>query len=318
VNWLRWRRFDGRRVSFAWFVVLRAARADGVRFTLTSGKRTLREQMALFRQNMVRVGVPKPGHPLTAFPSPIAPHIRRGSPAHALDVNALDGGETRLQRWLESKGVSVSNPVPGEAWHMEVAVGQLVRLAVRELRAHRKAKAVAARKARALREARRKKATASSHRARYTGAIWEHAQRLNLPFALALALVEQESTFRNVWGGDPPPNGETVGLRGRPVSQERYRMYKRARDRGGKGKGGMQGVGPLQLTWWELQDRADKRGGAWKAEHNIAVGLEHLASLIRAHGEAEGIARYNGSGPAAARYSREVREKQAVWRRRLR
>lgn len=120
--------FDGHRVSNPWWRVLTAARADGVRFVLNSGRRTLAEQWRLYR-NPPRDsnGRPVP----VAFPSPNAPHIMVGRYAHAIDVNALDGGETRLQAWLEKHGVDVSNPVIGEAWHMVVPERQLVALAKR-------------------------------------------------------------------------------------------------------------------------------------------------------------------------------------------
>ena len=111
--------------------MLTAARKDGVQFTVTSGHRTLREQAALFRRNMQRVGTRwarRPGRPLTAFPSPTAPHIRVGRSAHALDVDALDGGEARLQRWLQRQGARPTNPVPGEAWHLEVPPADLKKL----------------------------------------------------------------------------------------------------------------------------------------------------------------------------------------------
>lgn len=91
----------------------------------------MREQLALFRQNMHLVAgrfVPRPRRPLTAKPTPFAPHILVGRANHAIDVNALDGGEARLQRWLESHGATVTNPVPGEAWHMVISGRDLARL----------------------------------------------------------------------------------------------------------------------------------------------------------------------------------------------
>jgi GH24 family phage-related lysozyme (muramidase) len=130
--------FDGKRVSGPWKRVLDEARAHGVRFLLTSGRRSMAEQWALYRQNMVRPGVPKPGRPLTAFPNPTAPHIRVGRADHALDVNALDGGENRLQAWLSKHNVMTTNPVPGEAWHLEASSGDLKRFAERIKREHRK------------------------------------------------------------------------------------------------------------------------------------------------------------------------------------
>ena len=119
---------NGVRVSTQWLVVLRAADRAGVRFTVNSGHRTMREQARLFRQNMRWNGsrwVPKPGRPLTAFPSPTAPHIRIGNPAHALDASTLDGGERRLEAWLDRPGATAENTVPGEAWHLELSRAEL-------------------------------------------------------------------------------------------------------------------------------------------------------------------------------------------------
>jgi hypothetical protein len=120
--------FQGKRVSRTWRRVLRRASKD-INFTLNSGRRTLREQWKLFRQNMYGVGRPRPGRPYTAFPSPIAPHIRVGRFDHALDVEPSDGGEQRLQNWLARHGVSSTNNVPGESWHLEATAWQLLRLA---------------------------------------------------------------------------------------------------------------------------------------------------------------------------------------------
>lgn len=121
-------RIDGHRVSPEWHDVLSAARADHVQFVLNSGQRTMSEQLALYVQNMSG-GRPRPGRPLTARPTPWAPHIRVGRPDHALDVSTLDGGETDLQRWLERRGATVTNPVPGEPWHLEIPQPDLLRLA---------------------------------------------------------------------------------------------------------------------------------------------------------------------------------------------
>lgn len=127
-------RFDGHRVSKRWYRVLRRARREGVRFSVISARRTLAEQWRLFRQNMYWNGwryVPRPGRPLTAFPSPFAPHIRRGRANHALDINTRDGGEYRLQSWLSRQGAHPTNPVRGEPWHLELGAWDLRRLARR-------------------------------------------------------------------------------------------------------------------------------------------------------------------------------------------
>jgi hypothetical protein len=79
----------------------------------------------------------------------------------------------------------------------------------------------------------------------------------------------------------------------------------------------MQGVGPCQLTWWELQDKADRYGGCWIAQHNIRVGFETLAGHIAAKGEHHGLAAYNGTGEAAQEYARSVRRRMEKWHERL-
>jgi hypothetical protein len=119
--------FDGNNVSAEWNVVLLAARADGVRFRLNDGRRTMAEQWA--RYNVYR----RYGHPIAAFPSPTAPHIRLGRPDHALDINALDGGADRFDRWCTECGFPLDNTVRSEAWHKEIRGGPstLRRLAAR-------------------------------------------------------------------------------------------------------------------------------------------------------------------------------------------
>ena len=124
--------YQGKRVSRTWRRILRAAERDGVDIVLNSGRRTMAEQRALFNRNMLRVGVPKAGHPLTAFPNPLAPHIRAGRPDHAIDVDMFKAdGVKALAAWLRKRGVNASFPVPGEGWHLEAPAVQLLRLAAR-------------------------------------------------------------------------------------------------------------------------------------------------------------------------------------------
>lgn len=128
-------RFDGKPVSTDWDSVLTHARRMGVKFHLNSGRRTMLEQTALFRANMMRSGtrwVQRPGRPLTAWPLPTAPHIRVGRQAHAIDVQTP--GETNLQRFLQKEGLHPTNPVRGEPWHLEVPESELRRYA-RKVRA---------------------------------------------------------------------------------------------------------------------------------------------------------------------------------------
>jgi hypothetical protein len=124
-------RFDGRKVSTSWDIVLTHARRMGVRFELDSGRRTMTEQWALWRNYR------KYGRPVAAFPNPNAPHIRTGRQAHAIDVNSLDGGETRLEHFLRKEGLHPTNPVRDESWHLEVPESSLRRYA-QKVRARQK------------------------------------------------------------------------------------------------------------------------------------------------------------------------------------
>ena len=109
--------FDGSAVSTPWFVVLTAARRNGVRFRLNSGRRSMAQQLALYRAYRAGRGN------LAAFPSPFAPHIRVGRDDHALDVNALDGGAARLDAWCTERGFPLDHTVRNEPWHVELRGG---------------------------------------------------------------------------------------------------------------------------------------------------------------------------------------------------
>jgi hypothetical protein len=151
---------------------------------------------------------------------------------------------------------------------------------------------------------------AKHHGANYSLRIIREARRAKVPISLAFAIVEQESNFQNVFGHDP-----TIFVGAGKVTKEKYLAYKK--QRGSRGQGGMQGVGPMQLTWYEFQDDADRLGGCWVAANNIRVGLTLLGKLIVNHGTRTGVARYNGTGPQANRYATEVLEKQEKWHRRF-
>lgn len=136
--------------------------------------------------------------------------------------------------------------------------------------------------------------------------ILEARKHPEIPVSLAFALIEQESGFKNIFGHDGVHN---PAKKGGSVTKKTYAAYKVWR----KQNLGMQGVGPGQLTWFELQDEADRRGGCWKPRYNIEVSIEHLAALIRQNGLVDGIAQYNGSGLAATAYSVSVRNKARRW-----
>jgi hypothetical protein len=150
---------------------------------------------------------------------------------------------------------------------------------------------------------------------RYEAIVVREARRSRLPVALACAVLEKETGFRNVFGHDAvrnpvksPPGGLLA------VTADHYRRYLRHRRQGL----GNQGVGPMQLTSPGLQDRADQLGGCWQPGPNIRVGLEFLAGNIRRMGLRAGVVAYNGSGPAAQRYADDVLARARVWDKRLR
>lgn len=128
------------------------------------------------------------------------------------------------------------------------------------------------------------------------------AKRAGLRLDYACAMLQKESGGgSNVFGHDP-----TIFVGAGTVTKAKYMDYKRRRVASGNRL--MQGVGPTQLTYYTLQDRADAQGGCWKPRINMRVGFKHLADHISRYGEADGARRYNGSGPAAVAYSKEDRK----------
>jgi uncharacterized protein YcbK (DUF882 family)/peptidoglycan hydrolase-like protein with peptidoglycan-binding domain len=143
--------------------------------------------------------------------------------------------------------------------------------------------------------------------------VIREAQRAGIKLALACALLEKETAGgHNVFGHDRDRSGHYI-FPARDgtvqVTEDLYRQYKARR----KASGLPQGVGPCQLTFAPFQDQADELGGCWKPAANIRVGFKVLADNVRANGLAAGVARYNGSGPAAAAYSRDVLAKARRW-----
>lgn len=141
------------------------------------------------------------------------------------------------------------------------------------------------------------------------------AHEAGIPLSLACALLTQETGGgANEWGHDPTIFvGGYDALHGvhygEIVTHDAYLAYKA--QRGPTGAGGMQGVGPCQLTYYSYQDEADACGGCWNPLANMLVGFKLLASNIKRDGLRAGIAAYNGSGPAAQRYADSVLALQA-------
>jgi hypothetical protein len=133
----------------------------------------------------------------------------------------------------------------------------------------------------------------------YGDLVIHQAHAHGLSASLGLAVVEHESSFANVFGSDPVRSPQ---IQGGPVTRTRYLRYRFLRRRGF----GMQGVGLTQLTWYSYQDDADAIGGCYKPEPQLRVGFRLLAALIAAHGEHDGLRRYNGAGGAAEQYANDV------------
>jgi hypothetical protein len=134
------------------------------------------------------------------------------------------------------------------------------------------------------------------------------ARKAGIPVALAFAMVEKESgNGANVFGHDP-----TIYAGAGKVTKAKYLDYKRLR-----GHYNMQGVGPLQLTWWSTQDAADKLGGCWNPRYNLQQGFQTLHNNIQSYGKHAGIRAYNGAGPRAEAYANSVEALERKWHKRL-
>jgi murein DD-endopeptidase MepM/ murein hydrolase activator NlpD len=151
-----------------------------------------------------------------------------------------------------------------------------------------------------------------AHGGRYEDIIIAESRRSNVPVSLVCAVMEDESSFTNVFGHDPVRN-PIKSINGQPdlvVTEARYKAYVQHRAKGE----GLQGVGPMQLTARFLQDRADELGGCFKPAPNIRTGVERLGALIKERGSMHGaLVGYNGS----TAYADAVIKLQKIWHARL-
>lgn len=126
-----------------------------------------------------------------------------------------------------------------------------------------------------------------------------------IPVSLGLALQEQETGGRNIFGAD-----KGAPFHHLPVTEERVMALVKHVRAGGVSNG----VGPLQLTFLGFIEEANRDGGAWKPAVNIATGLGIIAGHIKAQGSVRsGLAAYN-AGPsnvsAGQDYASAVLKKQ--------
>jgi len=132
---------------------------------------------------------------------------------------------------------------------------------------------------------------------------WKASQATGVPMWFICAILEQETSGgRNIFGQDP-----TIFVGAGEVTESKYKQYKRERIRTGK----MQGVGPMQLTWWEFQDMADRAGGCWKPYVNILTGARILKGWKTSNNSwVDTTIRWN----SGSEYQREIKAVCAKWR----
>jgi hypothetical protein len=134
-----------------------------------------------------------------------------------------------------------------------------------------------------------------------------------ISITLACAILVQESSGgHNVWGDDSDHgqnfqqgyDARTGRHYGPVVTQDSYDAYAKQRN-----PNNLQGVGPTQLTSLDLQQAADKAGGAWKPLPNLLIGFARAAWLVDNQPLNLALAAYNGS-PA---YAGPVQTYERLW-----
>lgn len=125
---------------------------------------------------------------------------------------------------------------------------------------------------------------------------WNASVKTGVPFWVICAFLEKETSGgRNIFGNDASIfSGAGI------VTESKYHAYKALRKRTGQ----MQGVGPMQLTWYSYQDRADAQGGCWRPQVNIITGAQILQDLKTPHNTWWDVSyKYNGSAAYANQMS---------------
>jgi hypothetical protein len=144
--------------------------------------------------------------------------------------------------------------------------------------------------------------------------IVAEAGREGCPLALALALVEQESTFRNIFGCDGKHPINRAPWCHQHVTRDRVQALIRHVEQGGISNG----VGLTQLTDIGLIRQAEAEGGAHTVHAQCRIGFRNLHHLIEQHGEATGIGEYNGGpGHPIPHFADSVIGLRAKWRGRI-
>jgi len=144
-------------------------------------------------------------------------------------------------------------------------------------------------------------------------AILAESKRESVPLALALALVEQESGFRNIFGCDLGPKSVAPWCH-QHVTRVRVQALIAHVENGGTSNG----VGLTQLTSIDFIRQAEAEGGAHKVGPQCRVGFRILHGLIERNGERVGIGAYNGGeGNPNLDYAKSVLALRDQWQARI-
>jgi hypothetical protein len=154
---------------------------------------------------------------------------------------------------------------------------------------------------------------AEHYGAKYATRIILECRAHDVDISDGLALIEQESEFKNIFGGDygPTHNGKAVP----PFYHHSVTKHRVSQLLGGYL---MNGVGPAQLTARGFIEEANRDGGAHRPSVNIATGIAILGRLQKKHGRIKGFGAYNGGeGNPNMRYAQEVIARSHRWHRRF-
>jgi hypothetical protein len=148
---------------------------------------------------------------------------------------------------------------------------------------------------------------------KYGSLIVDESERARVDLALACALVEQESGFRNIFGCDHGPRSSAPWCH-QDVTKERVQALIGYVRRGG----GSNGVGLTQLTSPDYIYRAESLGGAHLPRWQLRIGFDVLVGHMRDFGKRTGIGAYNGGpGNPQLGYADDVLSLEKKWKTRL-
>jgi hypothetical protein len=151
---------------------------------------------------------------------------------------------------------------------------------------------------------------ADRHGANWSTRIILECRAHDVAISDGFALVQQESEFKNIFGGDygPLPNNFRPPYYHVNVTEARVRAL--------LAHGKPNGVGPTQLTSFGYVREANRAGGSWKPAVNIATGIHILGAMQHKHGRMTGFGAYNGGeGNPNMQYARECDDKAGHWHR---